>query len=438
MRKLKAIFNSEYAQVVKKRSFIVGIILTPLLMLTFTLVPALLAKTKVTETEKLAIIELGSQNIGTSFSESLSKYILDDSSGAFYQVMGHHVIDQGDSVRYQFLRDSLDKEIDEKNILYYLVVLPDAHLIDTNVFLVTNSDKMKSISRFERELTDIVSARRLALSDINMPVDSVLSLTRQTELTLQDTKGQSIPFFVKYMAAIFFVITMFTMIITYGQMVMRSVIEEKNSRIMEVLISSVSPFELMMGKLLGLGAAAFTQVIVWIALGIALFTFSGAMAINIDPSIGRLIFNPVIAFFFASFFVLGYLLYSSLFALIGSIVNTEKEAQNFIFPITMSLILPMMVAVAVIQEPHSPLALTLTYIPFFTPTMMMMRVVFLAPTATEYSLTSGVVGEGLLGLLLVLVTALVVIWLTSKIFRVGILMYGKRPTVPELVRWLKY
>ncbi|MDZ4723021.1 MAG: ABC transporter permease [candidate division Zixibacteria bacterium] len=438
MSKFWIIFKSEYGQVVRKKSFIVGIFLTPLLMATFTILPTLLADTKATESEKLAIIDQGGQGVGKAFSEGLNEYKLEDSVGAYYSVTNIFTLESGDSEEYQRLRDSLDAEINEKNILYLLVVRPDAHLNDSNVFLVTNSDKIKSLNRFERVLTDILSSKRLSESNVNMPVDSVLHLTRQLELGLQDTQGESIPFFVKYMGAIVFVMLTFTMIITYGQMVMRSVIEEKNSRIMEVLISSVSPFQLMFGKLMGLGAAAFTQVLVWVSLGALLFVSRGMLGLNIDSSIDRLLFNPVIIFFFVAFLITGYIMYSSIFALIGSIVNTEKEAQNFIFPITMSLILPMMVAIAVIQEPHSVLAMTLAFIPFFTPTMMIMRIIFIAPTVTEYSLFSGIVGEALLGLILVILTSMVIVWLTSRIFRVGILMYGKRPTLPELVKWVKY
>jgi ABC-2 type transport system permease protein len=219
---------------------------------------------------------------------------------------------------------------------------------------------------------------------------------------------------------------------------MRSVIEEKTSRIMEVMVSSVSPFQLMMGKVIGLGAAAFTAVAIWVVFGVALYLGSGAFAIPIDPSTSKLIFHPVVVVFFVLFLISGYLLYSTLFALVGSIVNTEKEAQNYVMPITISIILPVILGLSVVQEPNSALAMTLSFIPLFAPTMMMMRIVFVAPATTRFSPFSGILGESILAFLIVVLATVGIIWLTAKIFRIGILMYGKRPTLPELIKWLKY
>ena len=135
--------------------------------------------------------------------------------------------------------------------------------------------------------------------------------------------------------------------------------------------------------------------------------------------------------------VSGYLLFSTMFALIGSICNTEKEAQNFIMPITMVMILPFMLGIYVIQNPNSTFSTVISMIPFLTPTMMLMRVIFVAPTLSEYSLFSGIIGEATIGFLLVCLTVLGMIWLCSKVFRVGILMYGKRPTLPEIWKWVR-
>jgi ABC-2 type transport system permease protein len=151
-----------------------------------------------------------------------------------------------------------------------------------------------------------------------------------------------------------------------------------------------------------------------------------------------MVFNPAIIVFFVLFLVSGYILYSTIFALIGSIVNSEKEAQSFVMPIAMLIILPIIIGIYVIQEPHSTLAVTLSLIPFLTPTMMMMRVVFLAPSLSTVSLFSGIIGEATLGFILVVITIVGMIWLTAKIFRIGILMYGKRPTLPEIIKWVKY
>jgi len=436
MNKFLVIFKREYAQVVKKKSFIIGIFLTPVMMAVFTVLPALLVQQKATISEKLAIIDESGYQIGEKFEQALDRYKLEDTDSNYYNVVKIFNISPGDSVLYNNVYDSLRQLIIDKEIRYFLVVKPEAQFVDTNIFLVTNSDNIVTFNRFERRLSDILSASRLEMSNINLDIDSVLSLTKTIELRTKDAKGESIPFQVKYFSAIIFVGIMFGMIFGYGQLVMRSVVEEKNSRIMEVLISSASPFQLMLGKITGLGAATFTQIAVWFILGAGIYAMKGS--INIDPSIDRIIFNPAIITFFILYLVSGYLLFSTLFALIGSIVNSEKEAQSFIFPITMALILPFMIGIYVVQEPNSTVSTVLSLIPFLTPTMMMMRIIFVAPTLTSYSIFSGIIGEALLGFIIVVVTLLAMVWLTSKIFRIGILMYGKRPTLPEIIKWIKY
>lgn len=436
MSKFWVILKREYVQVVKKKSFIIGIILTPILMGGFTLIPALLVRTKASTAEKLAVIDQSGLNIGQRFGKSLERYKLDDSITNYYKINNIFEVEKDNDIRFNEINDSLRQLIIDKEIKYFLVIKPEAHLIDTNIFLVTNSDNFVTLNRFERRLSDVLSSIRLDMSEINLEVDSILNLTKRIDLKTKDAKGESIPFMIKYFSAIIFVGIMFGMIFGYGQLVMRSVIEEKNSRIMEVLISSVTPFQLMLGKVMGLGAATFTQIAVWVILGAGIYSMKGAF--EIDPSIDRIIFNPVIIIFFILYMISGYILFSTLFALIGSIVNTEKEAQSFIFPITMVMILPFMIGMYIIQEPNSTLSVTLSLIPFLTPNIMIMRIIFIAPTLTEYSLASGIIGEAILGFILIVISIIGMIWLTSKIFRIGILMYGKRPTLPEIIKWIKY
>lgn len=436
MSKFWVIFRREYAQVVKKKSFIVGIFLTPALMAAFTVIPAMLARMQSSETEKMAIIDMSGSQIGEKFEAAIAGYKLSDSTQPRYGVERVFELDADDTVRYNVLNDSLCTLINNKQLRYFLVVKEGVQLADSNAFLVTNSDNFQTFDRFERRLSDILSSFRLRMSDINLPVDSVLALTEKVELRIKDAKGESIPFEVKYFTALVFVMIMFAMMLGYGQLVMRSVIEEKNSRIMEVLISSVSPFQLMLGKVVGLGAATFTQMAVWVVIGAGLFLMRGTF--QIGSSIDRIVFNPFIVISFLAYMISGYLLFSTMFALIGSIVNSEKEAQNFVFPITMCMIIPVMLGIYVVQEPNSTVSVVLSLIPFLTPTMMLMRIIFVAPTMTEYSLFSGLVGEAVLGFILVSLSVVGMIWLTSKVFRVGILMYGKRPTLPEILKWIKY
>lgn len=436
MNKFWAVFKREYAQVVKKKSFLVGLILTPALMAGVMVIPALLATMKSSTTEHLAVIDRSSYDIGETFTKSLQEYRLDDDSTAYYAVDRTFKLAPDQIDRFQNVNDSLAGLVTEKDLKYFLVIDPQAPYSDTGTYLVTNSDNLRSINRFERQLSNVLSSVRLEESQINLSVDSVLVLTENIDLTMRNTKGESLPFEIKYFGALIFIGIMFGMIISYGQLVMRSVIDEKNSRIMEVLVSSVTPFQLMLGKIVGLGAATLTQVAIWFAIGFGLFMMRASL--DIDPTIGQLAFNPVLVIFFVLYLVSGYMLFSAVFALVGSIVTSEKEAQNFIAPISMVMILPFILGIAVVQNPHSTLAVAFSMIPFTAPTMAMMRLVFVAPSLTEYSLFSGIIGESLLSLLIIVVTVVVVTWITARVFRVGILMYGKRPTLPEIVKWIKY
>lgn len=439
MSKFWVIFKREYTQVVKKKSFLVGIFLTPILMAAFMVLPALLAHTEKSTSEHMVVVDQSGSGIGRQFEVAMQTYKVGKDSLPAYVFDQVYEVPVEDEDRMTELVDSLSTAIQNKHTKYLLIVKPHPELADSNLALVTNSDDFQAIRRFESGLTDIISSMRLERSDVNLPVDSVLTLTRRVDLPLRDTQGEAIPFEIKYFAALVLVMLIYAMILSYGTMLMRSVIEEKSSRVMEVLVSSVSPFQLMLGKVMGLGGAAFTTVLVWVLLGAGFMLFGGTSSMSmIGDAVGRMIFNPVIVVFFVLFLVSGYLLYSTIFALIGSILNSEKESQNYMFPIVMFLILPVIVGMGVVRDPYVPWAQVMSYIPLFAPTMMVMRIMFIAPTQVEYSLFSGIVAEGTISFLLVVAAIIGMIWLTGRIFRVGILMYGKRPTLPELARWIRH
>ena len=438
MQKFLVIFKREYAQVVRKKSFIVGLLLTPTIMIVSILLPAYIAETKATDSERIAVIDQSGTDLGDRFIEALKAYKIEKTGKPYYLLTNKYDLRPSDQTLLDSVLESVRNDINGEQLKYCLVIRPNAQVIDSNLYLISNSDNFVTLKRFEQDLSQILSSRRLQTSNINLPVDSVLKLTARIDLRRQDAKGESIPFEVKYFGGFIMVMLIFIMIITYGALVMRSVIEEKNSRVMEVLVSSVTPFQLMLGKILGLGAATLTQVAIWITLLLGLYFGAGPLSLTLDPSVSRLIFNPVIVTFFVLFLISGYIMYSTLFALIGSLVNSEKEAQNFVMPISFSMMIPVFFGIRVVQEPNSLFSLALSFIPLFSPTMMMMRVVFVAPTATSYSLFSGILGEASLAFILVCLTTAGVIWVTARVFRVGILMYGKRPTLPEIIRWIKY
>jgi ABC-2 type transport system permease protein len=228
-----------------------------------------------------------------------------------------------------------------------------------------------------------------------------------------------------FLTAFAMVMLLYAVVLVYGMAVMRSVIEEKNTRILEVLLSSVTSKELLAGKILGVGAVGLTQISVWVIFA-ALLSTPGLLA---SKSFISAMHVPVAGMFaFAVCFLLGYLLYSSMYAAIGSIVNTDQEAQQMQWPAMMPILIAIFLMNAVIQHPNSPLAFWLSIIPFFAPLLMLVRVLIEQPPVWQLLLCFGLMVATIYGL----------VALSARIYRVGILMYGKRPTLPELRRWLKY
>jgi ABC-2 type transport system permease protein len=247
---------------------------------------------------------------------------------------------------------------------------------------------------------------------------------------------------------------LFMFIIIYGNMIMRSVIEEKTSRIIEVIISSVKPIKLLLGKIFGTSLAGITQFLVWTILIGVLMSVVPAM-LGIDPSTVQTpqqqvleqatgggsdavlqevymevmnlpLLNLVIMFLF--FFIGGYLLYASLYAAIGAAVDSETDTQQFMLPIILPLILAVYVGFfTVVDNPHGTVAQIFSYIPFTSPVVMLMRIPFGVP-----------IWQQILSVVILFATFMGTVWFAAKIYRVGILMYGKKPSYRELIKWLKY
>lgn len=240
---------------------------------------------------------------------------------------------------------------------------------------------------------------------------------------------------VGFMAALI----MYLFIFLYGSMVVRGVVEEKASRVMEVLVASVRPFDLMLGKILGIAAVGLAQFVVWIALtaglvAIAQATLGGAPTPDaptdgvegIMAGLGTLNL-PYLLSLFLFYFISGYLLYAALFAAIGSAVDNESDTQQLMFPVTIPLILAIIVAQMVVQNPGSPLSFWFSMIPFTAPILMAVRLPFGVP-AWELALSMSLMVAGFFA----------TTWIAARIYRVGVLMYGKKPTFKELLRWITY
>jgi ABC-2 type transport system permease protein len=228
----------------------------------------------------------------------------------------------------------------------------------------------------------------------------------------------------RFLEIIVMVMLMYVAVLLYGISVMRSVLEEKTSRIIEILLSSASSTELMTGKLLGVGAVGLTQIVAWTVM-------AGVIALPslaTQPNFGELQLSPLVMVSFVLYFLLGYLLYSTMYAAIGAIVTTEQEGQQLQFLIVIPLVLSVFMLSPVIRTPDSAAVVWMSMIPFFSPIVMYARIVVQTPPLWQIGLS--------LALMVGTIAALVV--LCARIYRIGVLIYGKRANLPEIMKWLKY
>ena len=446
MGKLGLIIKREYLAKVRNKSFIIMTFLSPVLMVAMVVLISFLAK--VNDSEKRVIS------------------VLNESSYLPWS------FETNQSISYVSLRDiDLEQAIDSTRSLgfYGLLHIPDEPSLEQaadSAYLYTKDSPVSFVLEqlegvFESEL------RKKRLQDLGLSRSEYLQVDRSFEIRASTFSGEANIKGVSEIKAFIgggfgYMIMMF--IIIYGGFVMRSVIEEKTSRIIEVIISSVKPFQLMLGKIIGTSLAGVTQFAIWIVsasilLLIALLVFgidpsilvdrsnmsavSAGMSSDLSPEVFervRIIGKEVLRipwvsllFFFLLYFVLGYLIYSSIYAAIGAAVDNETDTQQFIFPI----ILPLMLAIyvgffSVFSNPHGPIAVGFSLFPLTSPIVMLMRL----PAGIG---ENGVpVWQLVVSILLLILTFLAIVWLAAKIYRVGILMYGKKPTYKELWKWLKY
>jgi ABC-2 type transport system permease protein len=307
-------------------------------------------------------------------------------------------------------------------------------------------------SKLERKFTD------LKLQEQGVDIEKLKSSEARISIAQESFLGEKsskIDNVVKLIFGGFAGYMLFMFIIIYGNMIMRSVIEEKTSRIIEVIISSVKPVQLMLGKIIGTSLAGITQFIIWIILGgVLMMVVSAIFGINMaemqapqqelmqqametqgtDMKIQSLISSiynlPLtnLVIMFLLFFIGGYLLYSSLYAAIGAAVDNETDTQQFMLPILMPLILAVYVGIfTVIEDPHGTVSTVFSFIPLTSPVVMLMRIPFGVP-----------IWQQVVSVLILIGTFMFTVWFAAKIYRVGILMYGKKPSYKELYKWLKY
>lgn len=435
MNKLKLIIAREFIAKVRNRTFIIMTFLSPILMIGMIALITFITKSSIEKTRTVSYI---------------------DQSGLFKPE------DFTDTKTLKFIAISnLDLETAKKTIKetdqYGLLYIPKANSIDAVAnkmqFFSKESPSLIFTENLEAKLDKRL--RLLKMKKLNIDVNKVEKAKIKSDIQLRNFEGEESSKFKNELklgigSAAGYLIMMF--IIIYGAMVMRSVIEEKTSRIIEVIVSSVKPFQLMLGKVVGTAGAGILQFIIWGVVGLILYTLllpvlgintstpvnseqmqmlkEVAQSSKIELLILEIKELPIatILISFLLYFIGGFLLYSSLYAAIGAAVDNETDTQQFMLPVIMPLMLGIYIGFAVvINDPNGTLATTFSMIPFTSPIVMMMRIPLGVP-----------LWQIVVSLVLLLLTFLGMIWFAAKIYRVGILMYGKKPGYKELYKWLKY
>ncbi|WP_300799002.1 ABC transporter permease [uncultured Alistipes sp.] len=438
MSNVSIIIQREFNERVRKKSFIITTILMPVLMIVLMIAPALIMEYSKGEQKTIAVI--------------------DDSGLVAPQLRSD------EELRFEPTDLSTDEArralTDHFGVLY---IGSDILENPANVRLYANSSSSLSIeSNITGQIEDILEAEKLKAYHIDN-LQQILNEVKTT-VTLQtfrndksqeaDSQAQSSTVATAAGYILGFVLYMFLLI--YGSMVMQSVIEEKNNRVLEVVVSSVRPFDLMLGKILGVALVAVVQVLIW---GVLIFAV-GAIALpqlmpaemmagvqamqqgmpdaaamgDMDPEMLQAVAAVTDTGYILKIFVClllfvfgGYLLYSAMFAAVGSAVDNVQDASQLQMPVTLPIILALMMMLAVIKDPNSSLAFWFSIIPFTSPVVMMARIPYDIP-----------LWEIVLSLVVLYASFVAMVWFAGKIYRVGIFMYGKKPTFKELLKWVRY
>ena len=415
------IIRREFKERVASKSFLLGTLLFPVLMILLVMLPRLVGSRGTERT--LALVNEGPPAVGAAFTAALTRApeSADENTYRLVPVEGP----------FERVRDGLASRVQAKELDGYVYLPSDVLERGTIVFRARNVGSLATMRDLRNAGNRAVQSARISRAGIEPSAVAALIAPVQVDEARITSRGEErggavSTFLTAYMVA-FLTYLMTTL---YGVAVMRSVLEEKTNRIAEVLMSTIRAPQLIAGKIIGVGSAAVAQVLIWVAIVTVVMSQARrlgdrfappeavAQALNVEPSVGVLLFL---------FFLLGFFLYASIFAIVGASVTSEQEAQSVQFIALIPLIAPLLFMESILNAPLGPTATTLGIVPFTAPIAMPMRMASTPVPGREIALA--------LALLVVAIAA--VSWVAGKIYRVGILSTGKRPTFSELVRWVR-
>ena len=412
MKKILTIARWEFLEKVKTKAFIISLVITPLIIIMFSLLPTLLTQKEDQRTKLIGVVDTS----GIYFyklADELEQYKLDDLQPNYI------LLNLADNKKpLEQLKIEADKNVTDSKIEGFLFILNGG---TDSLEVEYRSEKLggfKDVRRFEQKINKIRIQSELNARGIDpASVDFIQSGVNIEQIKIEKSgKEGKQNFLVVFFSAFIFIMLLMMMVIYSGQLLVRSLIEEKSNRLIEILISSCTSEQLLAGKILGLSALGLTQIVIWSLIGITLV--GGAV---IPPAA----FDNILIMLV--YFITGFIFYTTIFVGIGSIVTTEQEAQQMTTYISLILILPVVVAMPAIQNPESMMVKVMSYIPLTIPSIMLLRFKIAPVPLIDIIIT----------LSIMFVSTIVTLKIAAKIFRIGILSYGKKPTIKELIQWSK-
>jgi ABC-2 type transport system permease protein len=449
MTKFLAIVKREYLTRVRTKMFVVATVLGPIMILVFTIVPALIFNLKTGGATRIAIADetgrlyervrdsLLNDRGDDEGETSNDKAIVDNATANTQDRMRR----AGNSVKATFdvrpveltgrtpdeVRRVLNEQVLKDQMDGYIILPKDVLESGEVEYNGRNTGDVITSSQIHERLNEAIRDQRMAdnkidpvlMKSINQPVKMTTNKVTEAGGERDSGVGFASVFIVGFM--------IYITIIMYGQVILAAVVEEKETRIAELLFSSVRSFPLLIGKLIGVSLVALTQFAIW-ALAFGAFALYGVNALagrGLNVALPHL--PPSFFLFFFLFFLLGYFIYATFYALVGSMVTTTQEGGQVAMPILFLLITGFYLAFPVIRSPGSPLAFWVSMVPFFSPITMIVRIVTQTPPLWQILLSLGIG----------FATVVLLMWLAARIYRIGMLMYGKRATIPEVLRWVR-
>lgn len=432
MNKIFIVIEREFMTRVRKKSFILLTILMPILFVGVITVPVLLSTMDNDEKFNVALI---------------------DHTGKYAPLLK-------DTGKIHFMpEEKFAEELRSEDSPYTAVIVISKDLSQDSLGATIYSRKEVPVEitrYFNSVVRDNIRNERMAsygIPDIDRIIaESDVRYEVRTVKWTDDGGEKMSDFKIAGLVGMLFTLLIYMFVLSYGSMVMQGVMEEKTNRIMEIMVSSVKPFQMMMGKIIGVALVGLFQFLIWgVLIAIGMVALSGVLSSDIDPSQAAAMAGGVqgvtipdaqtpeflqiiqgmnllqISIMFVLYFIGGYLLYASFFAAIGASINEQADSSQFMMPIVILMIFALYAGMFSIENPDGPLALWCSYFPLTSPIVMMVRLPFSVP-----------VWQLILSLVLLYATAILVIWLSAKIYRVGILMYGKKPSFKEMARWIRF